>query len=124
MLWAQFALTTAHRSMKARLSAEQSSVRGMPPDFLLRMAELFRGPRALQYLRTTAELSTIKCKSKSGADYCRLCKGFQFGQDGGEIFGNRRMNMHCALYYGIRCLRIHDVQENVVHFIASRPKNR
>src|SRR5262249_10722156 len=142
MLWAQSALTTAHRLTKAQLSAEPSSVRGIPPDFHLRMAELFRGRRALPYLLTTAELPTIKCKSKSGGrahllqraheanprvakdEAPCLRKGFQFGQDGGEIFRNRRMNMHCALYYGIRWRRIHDVQQNMDHFIASSPKNR
>jgi len=50
-----------------------------------------------------------RCHGRSAADYCLLRKGFQFGQDGGEIFRNRRMNMHCALYYCIRRLRIHDV---------------
>jgi hypothetical protein len=30
------------------------------------MAGLFKDPHALPYLLTTAELSTIKCKSKSG----------------------------------------------------------
>ena len=32
--------------------------------------------------------------------------------------------MHCALYYRIRRLRIHDVQQNVNYFIASGAKNR
>ena len=32
--------------------------------------------------------------------------------------------MHGALYYRIRRLRIHDVQQNVNDFIASGPKNR
>ena len=40
------------------------------------------------------------------------------------IFCNRRMNMHCALHYRIRRLRIHDVQQNVNYFIASDAKNR
>src|SRR5882724_12705734 len=31
--------------------------------------------------------------------------------------------VHCALYYRIRRLRIHDVQQNVNYFIASGPKN-
>jgi hypothetical protein len=72
MLWAQSALTTAHRSMKARLSAEQLSVRGTSPGFHLRMAELSKAPRAPLYLLTSAQLSTIKCKSKSGDS--RLCE--------------------------------------------------
>src|SRR5215472_19291276 len=72
MLWAQSALTTAHRSMKARLSAEPSSVRGISRGFHWRMAELFKGPRALPYPLTSAELSAIKCKSKSGDS--RLCR--------------------------------------------------
>src|SRR5215469_5366534 len=66
MVWAQFALTTARRSMKARWSAEPSSVRGISPGFHLRMAELFKGPHALPYPLTTAKLSTIKCKLKFG----------------------------------------------------------
>ena len=56
--------------------------------------------------------------------YCLLSKGFQFGQDGGEKFRNRRMNMHCALYYRIRRLRIHDIQQNLNYFIAPGPQNR
>ena len=32
--------------------------------------------------------------------------------------------MHCELYYRIRRLRIHDVQQDVNYFIASGPKNR
>ena len=58
------------------------------------------------------------------ADYCCLYKGFQFGQDGGEKFCNRRMNMHGTLHYCIRRLCIHDVQQGVNDFIASGPKNR
>jgi hypothetical protein len=50
--------------------------------------------------------------------FCSLRKGFEFGQNGGEKFRNRRMNMHCALYYRIRRLRIHDVQQNVNYFIV------
>src|SRR5947208_2175403 len=53
-----------------------------------------------------------------------LRKGFEFGQDGGEIFRDRRMNMHGALDYRIRRLRIHDVQQDLNDFIASGPKNR
>jgi len=47
------------------------------------------------------------------ADECLLRKGFQFGQDGGEKFRNCRMDMHRALYYRIRRLRIHDVQQDL-----------
>jgi len=53
-----------------------------------------------------------------------LLKGLQFGQDGGEIFRNCRVNMHCALDYRVRRLRIHEVQQNVNYFIASGAKNR
>ena len=66
MLLAQSAHSTARRSMRVRLPPEQSSVGGISPAFHLRMAELFKDPHALPYLVTTAELSTIKCKSKSG----------------------------------------------------------
>jgi len=54
----------------------------------------------------------------------RLRDGFQFGQDDGEKFCNRWMDMHCALDERIRRLRIHDVQQHVNHFIASCPENR
>ena len=54
----------------------------------------------------------------------RLRDGFQFGQDDGEKFCNRWMDMHCALDERIRRLRIHDVQQNVNHFIPSGPENR
>ncbi len=53
-----------------------------------------------------------------------LRDGFQIGQDDGEKFCNRWMNMHGTLYDPIRRLRIHDVQQNVNHFIASGPENR
>jgi hypothetical protein len=53
-----------------------------------------------------------------------LRQRLQFGQNGGEKFRNRRMNMHCALDYRVRRLRIHNVQQNVNYFIASGPKNR
>jgi hypothetical protein len=56
--------------------------------------------------------------------FCSLRKGFQFGQNSGEKFRNRRMNMHRPLDNRIRRLRIHDVQQNVNYFIASGPKNR
>jgi hypothetical protein len=56
--------------------------------------------------------------------FAALGKGFQFGQNGGEKFRNRRMNMHCALYNRIRRLRIHDVQQNLDYFIASDAKDR
>lgn len=54
----------------------------------------------------------------------RLRDGFQFGQDDGEKFCNRWMDMHCALDERIRRLRIHDVQQHVNHFIPSGPKDR
>src|SRR5712671_1613600 len=44
---------------------------------------------------------------------CLLHKGFQLGQDGGEKFRDRRMNMHGALHDRIWRLRIHDVQQNL-----------
>ena len=56
--------------------------------------------------------------------FAALGKGFQFGQNGGEKFRNRRMNMHCALYNRIRRLRIHGVQQNLDYFIASDAKDR
>src|SRR6266481_2802141 len=43
----------------------------------------------------------------SAADDRLLRKGFQFGQDSGEKFRNRRMNMHGPLDYRIRRLGIH-----------------
>ena len=58
------------------------------------------------------------------ADIWPLRKRFQFGQDGGEIFRNRRMDMHCTLYDRIWSLCIHDVQQNVNDFIAPGSKNR
>ena len=51
-------------------------------------------------------------------------KRLQFGQDGGEIFRDCWMNVHCALDDRIWRLRIHDIQQNVNDFIASSPKNR
>ena len=56
--------------------------------------------------------------------FAALGKGFQFRQNGGEKFRNRRMNMHRALYNRIRRLRIHDVQQNLDYFIASDAKDR
>ena len=53
-----------------------------------------------------------------------LRKWLQFGENGGQIFRDRRMNMHCALDDRVRRLGIHDVQQNVNHFIASDSKNR
>jgi NAD(P)-dependent dehydrogenase (short-subunit alcohol dehydrogenase family) len=53
--------------------------------------------------------ATQSASVASTADVWFLHKGFQFGQDGREKFCNRRMNMHCALYYRIRRFRIHRV---------------
>src|SRR5437899_12595473 len=87
----------------------------------------------LTFKLRTASSTFLRFFSKENSGPCSLddlhvthClrKRFQFGQDGGEVFRNRRMNMHCALYYRIRRLRIHDVQQDVNYFIASGPKNR
>jgi len=75
-------------------------------------------------MRASTRLKSLARVVASAADYCLLRKGFQSRQDGGEKFRNRRMNMHCALYYRIRRLCIHDVQQDVNDFIASGSKNR
>ena len=54
---------------------------------------------------------------------CLSRKSLQFGQDGGEIFRHRRMNMHSALDHRVRRLCIHDVQQGMNYFITSGPEN-
>src|ERR1041384_1346350 len=53
-----------------------------------------------------------------------LLKRFQLGQDGGQVFRNRRMNMHSTLDDRVWSLRVHDVQQNMNNFIASCAENR
>jgi hypothetical protein len=50
-------------------------------------------------------------------------KGFHFRQDGGEIFGDSRMDVHGALDDRVGRLCLHGVQQNVNYFIASHPEN-
>ena len=52
-----------------------------------------------------------------------LRKWLQFGENCGQILRDRRMNMHCALDDRVWRLRIHDVQQNVNHFIPSNSEN-
>ena len=53
-----------------------------------------------------------------------LRKRHEFGEDDRQIFRDRRMNVHGALDDRVWRLCIHDVQQNVNHFIASDSKNR
>ena len=59
----------------------------------------------------------------STAKFCLLGKRLQLGQDGGEIFRHRRMDVHGAPYHCMRGFRIHDVQQDVNYFVASGPQD-
>ena len=53
-----------------------------------------------------------------------LCKRQELSEDNGQIFRDRRMNVHGPLDDRVRRPRVHDVQQNVNYFIASDSKNR
>src|SRR6266567_3732856 len=116
--------TTTSTPMLRNACARSSSVRTIARTALPCFNNSSVTVRPTPPTRPAAPVTRMGFAMFSSYALCLSRKRLQFGQDGGEIFRHRRMNMHSALADSVRRLCIHNIQQDVNYFIASGPEDR